>query len=84
MATASSISTRLQFGKVLRERFLAEMSQAMVELGTSVQARLTELVDETGNVRTMQTRREVWENLRRRGRCGSNPPQKSGASVSSH
>ena len=60
MATPPSLSPRLQFGRALRERFLAEADKAMVEISGAVQTRLTELVDEPSSARESQIRRDVW------------------------
>ena len=60
MATSANMTPRLQLGRSVRERFLAEMVKAMTELSGAVQARLTELVDEPGSARDSQARRDVW------------------------
>lgn len=60
MATTPSLSPRLQLGKILRERFLAEAGKAMVEISGAVQSRLTELLDEPCGARESQIRRDVW------------------------
>ena len=60
MVTSSSITPRLQLGRALRERYLADLSKAMVEIGSLVQARLTELVIEPAMVRESQLRRDAW------------------------
>ncbi len=43
-----------------RKRFVAEAGQAMVELGTAVQQRLTELMSEAAPSREIQNRRDAW------------------------
>lgn len=60
MATSPALSPRLQLGKALRERFLAEADKAMVEISGAVMTRLTELVDEPCSARESQVRRDVW------------------------
>lgn len=60
MATSPGLSPRLQLGKALRERFLAEADKAMVEISGAVQTRLTELVDEPSSARESQVRRDIW------------------------
>ncbi len=60
MPTSSSSAARLQLGKVQRERFLAEVSKAMVEIGAAVQQRLTELIDEPCVPREVTPRRDAW------------------------
>jgi hypothetical protein len=60
MVTSSGYSPRLQLGKSVRERYLADLSKAMVEIGTVVQARLTELVMEPAIARESQIRRDAW------------------------
>ena len=65
MATAPSTLTRQQFGKALRERFLGEAAKFMVEVAAAVQTRLTELIDEPGNARETQMRRDIWESYKR-------------------
>lgn len=56
----SSTSTRLQLGRSVRERYLADLSQAMVEIGSLVQGRLTELVVAPAVAREAQLRRDAW------------------------
>jgi hypothetical protein len=60
MATRPNMSPRLQLGRVVRERFLAEAGQAMMEIGGLVQERLTALMDEPSNAKQNQTRRDNW------------------------
>lgn len=61
MATSSSSSaSHLQLGKGLRERYLADVSEAMVEIGEAVQTRWTELVTEVAVAREAQLRRDAW------------------------
>jgi len=60
MATPSSPNPRLQFTRALRERFLAEMGKAMVEISGAVQDHLTVLMDEPVGARESQTRRDTW------------------------
>ena len=60
MATSSSHAARLQLGRAQRERFLADVSKAMVEIGAVVQQRLTELIDEPCVAREVTPRRDAW------------------------
>ena len=49
----------------MRERFFADASKAMAEIGDAVLLRLTELVDEPTNARDSQLRRDVWTAYKR-------------------
>ena len=60
MVTSSSLAPRLQLGRALRERYLADVSKAMVDIGEAVQNRLTELVVEPSLARESQLRRDTW------------------------
>jgi hypothetical protein len=60
MATSNGLSPRLQLGRALRERFLAEAGKTMVEISGAVQQRLTELIDEPCSARESTLRRDVW------------------------
>ena len=60
MVTSSSLAPRLQLGRALRERYLADVSKAMVDIGEAVQNRLTELVVEPSLARESQLRRDAW------------------------
>ena len=60
MATTPKSASRLQFGKSLRERYLADLSKAMEEIATAVQLRLTEMVDEPCAPKDVQPRRDAW------------------------
>lgn len=55
-----SLSPRQQFARAVRERFLAELGQAMGEVTAAVQEQLTILMDEPCNARESQERRDVW------------------------
>jgi len=55
-----SLSPRQQFARAVRERFLAELGQAMGEITAAVQEQLTILMDEPCNARESQERRDVW------------------------
>jgi hypothetical protein len=55
-----SPTPKLQFSRIVRDRFLAEMSKGLVEISDAVQERLTAFMDEPTNARESQTRREVW------------------------
>ncbi|MBC7919229.1 MAG: DUF1631 domain-containing protein [Rhodoferax sp.] len=54
------MTPRLQLGRAVRERFIAEAAQAMTELGGLVQERLTALMDEPSNAKENQIRRDNW------------------------
>ena len=60
MALSSSLAPRLQLGKALRERYLEDVSKALVDIGEAVQNRLTELVVEPSLARESQLRRDAW------------------------
>lgn len=51
---------QLQLARSVRERFLAELGKAMVEISGAVQERLTVLMDEPSNARESQLRRDIW------------------------
>jgi hypothetical protein len=57
---STSPDSSSQLGKGLRERYLADVSQAMVEIGEAVQTRWTELVTEVTLAREAQLRRDAW------------------------
>jgi Protein of unknown function (DUF1631) len=60
MVTSFGLSPRLQLGRNVRERYLADVSKAMVDIGNVVQVRLTELVMEPAVARESQLRRDAW------------------------
>jgi hypothetical protein len=63
MTTASGSSPqtpRQQFARAVRERFLAEAIQAMVEISGAVYEQITTLMDEPSNARESQERRDTW------------------------
>jgi hypothetical protein len=63
MATTTGSSTltpRQQFARAVRERFLAEAVQAMIEISGAVHEQVTTLMDEPSNARESQERRDVW------------------------
>ncbi|MDP2000595.1 MAG: DUF1631 family protein [Rhodoferax sp.] len=60
MADLLSLSQRVEIARQARERFVAEMDRAMLELGKSVQERLTALMNEAAPSREMQSRRDAW------------------------
>ena len=60
MVTTSVHAPRIQLGKVLRERYLADVSKAMADISEAVQTRLTELVVEPTVSRESQLRRDAW------------------------
>lgn len=53
-------SPRQQFARAVRERFLAELGQAMVEIAGAAQEQLTALMDQPCNARESQERRDAW------------------------
>jgi len=65
MVTASSLTPRLQFGRALRERFLGEISEALVDVSAGVMTHLTSLLDESVGARESQIRRDVWTAFKR-------------------
>jgi hypothetical protein len=60
MATPSSPSHRLQLGRGVRERYLNELSRAMVEIGSLVRSHLDTLISEPALLRESQLRRDTW------------------------
>ena len=60
MATQVPVSPKLQLARAVRERFLAEAGNAMVEVGEAVLERLTTLMDEPASARDNQIRRDCW------------------------
>ncbi len=60
MVGLPSASHRVQIARQARERFVAEMGRAMLELGKAVQERLTVLMNEAAPSREMQSRRDAW------------------------
>ena len=60
MATHPSFAQRAQIAQEVRKRFVAEAGRAMVEIATSVQERLTTLLNEAGPSREQQIRRDAW------------------------
>lgn len=58
--TGAPVHARLQLARSVRERFLAELGKAMVEMVGAVQERLTVLMDEPCNARESQVRRDTW------------------------
>ena len=60
MAMSPTISPRLKFTRALRERFLGRAAKALVEIGVAVDNRLVALMEESGNARQSQNRRDVW------------------------
>lgn len=65
--TGAPIQARLQLAHNVRERFMAELGKAMVEIAGAVQERFTHLMDEPCNVRESQMRRDTWMAYKR---CG--------------
>jgi len=60
MSTQASFAQRVQLAQETRKRFVADAGRAMVELGTTVQERLTALMNEAAPSREMQSRRDAW------------------------
>ena len=59
MATSPSIA-RSQLAHETRKRFVADSGRAMVEIASTVQQRLTTLMNEAAPSREMQVRRDAW------------------------
>ena len=60
MATHPSAAQRAQIAQEVRKRFVAEAGRAMVEIASTVQERLTTLLNEAGPSRDQQIRRDAW------------------------
>ncbi len=60
LTSSSSLASRIALGRAVRERYLADVSGAMVEIGDAVQGRWTELVSEVCLSRESQLRRDAW------------------------
>ena len=60
MATNPSFAQRAQLAQETRKRFVADAGRAMVEISTTVQERLTALMNEAAPSREMQIRRDAW------------------------
>jgi hypothetical protein len=60
MASNPSFAQRARLAQETRERFVADASRAMNDLGGLVQERLTNLMNEVAPARDMQHRRDVW------------------------
>lgn len=60
MATGSAPSSRLQLTRKVREQFFDEAKKALLDMGNTVQERLTALIDEFSNAREAQVRRDIW------------------------
>ncbi len=60
MATLPSFAQRAQIAQEARKRFVADAGRAMVEIATTVQERLTTLLNEVGPSREQQIRRDAW------------------------
>lgn len=60
MATALNSAQRSKISLEARKRFVAEMEGALTLLGSTVQERLTGLIDEPAPSREKQARRDVW------------------------
>ena len=60
MATSPSFAQRTQLAQETRKRFVADAGRAMVDISTTVQERLTALMNEAAPSRDMQIRRDAW------------------------
>ena len=60
MAGLPPASQCVEIALQTREQFVVEMGRAMLELGKSVQERLTALMNEAAPSREMQSRRDAW------------------------
>ncbi len=60
MVLSSSLASRLQLGRALRERYLADMGKTMARIAEAVSLRLTKLVVEPCLARESQLRRDAW------------------------
>ncbi len=60
MATQLSYMQRMQLAGQVRKHFLGDAEKVLVELGGIVQDRLTNLMNESGTTRDMQSRRDAW------------------------
>ncbi len=57
---SSNLNPRQQFARAVRERFLVEATQAMIEISGAVHEQITTLMDGPGNARESQERRDIW------------------------
>ena len=60
MSQPASSAPGTQLAQQMRQRFVAEVGRAMVELVAAVQERLTTLLNEAAPSREMQSRRDIW------------------------
>ena len=60
MAGLPPPNQRAEIARQTRQRFVAEMDSAMLELGKVVQERLTALMNEAAPSRELQSRRDAW------------------------
>jgi Protein of unknown function (DUF1631) len=60
MATFPSGPTEKHLARQTRERFVADASRSLVEIGVAVQEHLLRLLDQPANLREMQNRRDGW------------------------
>ena len=73
---------RLQFARAVRERFLAEMGQAMAEIAADAQEQITTLMDQPCNARESQSAAMPgWHSKRSAAHYGWRAPLRSGASA---
>ena len=57
---SSQQTPRQQFARAVRERFLDDAIQAMIEISGAVHEHITTLMDEPSNARESQERRDTW------------------------
>ncbi len=69
MAITASPSSDMQLARKVRERFVAELSLTMGEVGRAVTGRLTTLLEEVRTAREMQERQDAWSAFQRHGRA---------------
>ena len=60
MSKPVSSAPGIQLAQQTRQRFVADVGRAMVELVAAVQERLTALINEIAPSREMQSRRDIW------------------------
>ena len=60
MATQPSFAQRAQIAQEARKRFVADAGRAMGEIASTVQERLTALLNDAGSSREQQIRRDAW------------------------
>ena len=68
MATTAPSSSDLQLARKVRERFVAEVGQAMGNVNRALLTRMTTLLEEAHSTRDMQERQDAWTEFQRHGR----------------